>query len=585
MNIFEKEKEKGTSETQHEDYIVEAEQEQAKNIDVAKGKSSIRGMFENPYVTFVSFTATLGGMIFGYDQTITVSNVLALESFKNDFRDVLDADKKGIFVASLLIAAIFGALIGGPAADNKHLGRKWFISLSLCIFVLGATIQTAAQSIAWLYGGRVVAGLAVGALTECIPMYISECTPTNLRGSLVCLQQLSITFGIMVSYWITYGTSFIGSKYCNPELGSKGQYTGEPNAGQKAPSFDPKHDLPSDGICRQSDASWIIPFAIQILPALVLWVALFFMPRSPRFLLSIGKEDEARATLAKLRRRDAQDQVLNAELTDVKAEVIFEARVKEQYPHKGAISKFSEPYKALFRAGNRKRLLCGALTMFLQQYLGGNAMIYYSPTILGQAGIQGTSSTMIGTGVYGIVNFVATIPIVLIVDKVGRKPLLIIGAAGCLVCHLIVASLLASYNEQLPQDVGYAAVVFIFLFCVFNAISFSPIGWLLPSEIFPLSLRSTGVSITTAVTWASNMVIGLATPSMMEDMTSYGTFYFFGAWAALALVFSIFVLPETKGLTLEEMDKAFPGGNNSLQDKEMMEQVYQELGYDATLDR
>lgn len=333
--------------------------------------------------------------------------------------------------------------------------------------------------------------------------------------------------------------------YCNPELGSTGQYTGEPEQGQTAPSFDPYNDL-ADGVCRQSDAAWIIPFAIQILPALILWVALFFMPRSPRFLLSIGKEDEARATLAKLRRRDSHDQVVNAEIIEVKAEVMFNARVKEQYPHKGPISKFLEPYKALFRPGNRKRLFCGAYTMFSQQFIGVNAMIYYSPTILGQAGLQGNSTTMIGTGVYGIVNFVATIPVVLVVDKVGRRPLLIIGAAGCLVCHLIVASLLAGYNETLPQDAGYAAVVFIFLFCVFSAISFSPIGWLLPSEILPLSLRSTGVSVTTAVTWTSNMLIGLATPSMMEGMTSYGTFYFFAGESSE--IFSVHVLTQLQSL-------------------------------------
>lgn len=149
------------------------------------------------FSTFVACTATLGGFIFGYDQGV-VSNVLALESFKNDFRDVLDADIKGIFVASLLIAAIFGALIGGPIADSRYVGRKWFISGSLVVFVLGAAIQTGAQSIDWLYGGRVVAGLAIGALTECVPIYISEITPANLRGSLVCVQQLSITFGILV---------------------------------------------------------------------------------------------------------------------------------------------------------------------------------------------------------------------------------------------------------------------------------------------------------------------------------------------------------------------------------------------------
>ncbi|EIM23001.1 sugar transporter [Wallemia mellicola] len=586
MKLFKGEKDVQKEEAHLENPVDDAviEAEQAENIQAAKGNSSLRGIFDNPYVSFVATTATLGGFLFGYDQGV-VSNVLALESFKNDFRATLDPDTKGVFVASLLIAAIFGALAGGPLADCKYIGRKWLISGSLVLFVIGAVFQTAAQSMDWLYAGRVIAGLAIGALTECVPVYISEVTPANLRGSLVCVQQLSITFGILVSFWISYGTSFIGGMYCNPELGEQGLYTGEPDAGQKDPSFNPPQDLPADGICRQSDASWIIPFAIQIGPAIVLWIALFFMPKSPRFLLSVGKEDEARATLARLRRRDPHDQVVNAEVIEVKAEVMFNERVKEQYAHKGSISRAFEPYKALLRPGNRKRLFCGAYTMFSQQFIGVNAIIYYAPTVLGQAGLQGNSTTMIGTGVYGVVNFVATIPVVLIVDKIGRRPLLIIGAAGCLISHIIVASLLAGYDDSLPKDAGYAAVVFIFIFCVMSAISFSPIGWLLPSEAFPLSLRSTGVSVTTAITWTSNMIIGLATPSMFDGMTSYGTFYFFAGWSGLALLFALFILPETKGLTLEQMDQAFPGANNAVYEKEMMAQVYQELGYEAHLEK
>ena len=163
--------------------------------------------------------------------------------------------------------------------------------------------------------------------------------------------------------------------YCNPELGTTGRYTGEPEAGQNEPSFNPPADLPADGVCRQSDASWRITFALQALPALLFWVALFFMPQSPRFLLSLGKEAEARATLAKLRRRDEHDHVVDAEVIEVKAEVMFNARVKEQYAHKNSMSRALEPYKALFRKGNRKRLFCGAFTMFLQQFIGPNAMV------------------------------------------------------------------------------------------------------------------------------------------------------------------------------------------------------------------
>ncbi|KAI8168454.1 MFS glucose transporter mfs1 [Colletotrichum sp. SAR 10_70] len=469
--------------------------------DVVMPKKSVwRVLRENPYVFGLSAFASLGGLLFGYDQGV-VSGVMTMESFAATFpRIAIDSTFKGWFVSTLLLFAWFGSLINGPLAD--WLGRKGSMQLAVVIFILGAAFQTAASDVPLLFAGRAIAGLAVGMLTMIVPMYISELSVPDIRGTLVVLQQLSITLGILVSYWLEYGTQYIGGTRCAPDI----PYTGGTS---ELPTFDPRNDVGPDGCTGQSSASWRVPFGLQIFPALVLGLGMVFFPESPRFYLMRHKEDKALAALAKVRGLHPDTESLRAEYLGIKAEVLFDESLNP-------------------------------------------------PTMFAQLGLSGKTSGLLATGVYGIVNTLSTLPALFLIDKVGRRPLLMCGAAGTFISLVIVGGIIGGFGESLRtnKSAGWAGIAFIYIYDINFSYSFAPIGWVLPSEIFNLGNRSKAMSITTSATWMCNFIIGLVTPDMLEKI-GYGTYLFFAAFALIAFVMTYFFVPETRGKSLEEMDLVF----------------------------
>ncbi|PYI07060.1 general substrate transporter [Aspergillus sclerotiicarbonarius CBS 121057] len=513
-------------------------------------------IYQNPYLLGVASFSTLGGLLFGYDQGV-ISGVITMQSFGARFPRVFsDSSFKGRFVSTLLISAWFGSIINGPIVDR--LGRKLSINVAVIIFVVGSAIQCGAVNIPMLFAGRAVAGIAIGQLTMVVPLYISEVSTPQIRGGLVVLQQLSITIGILVSYWIDYGTNYIGGTRCAPSI----PYSG---GTASSPTFDPYTDVPRGGCTGQSEASWRLPLSIQIIPALILGLGMLFFPDSPRWLLMKERDDEALQALSKLRRQDRTNPALNNEYLEIKASIMLEnSFAKERFPNLSGVRLHVAQYTSLVTTWARfKRLAIGCCIMFFQQFMGCNALIYYAPTIFSQLGLDG--------------NTVNTLPALFLIDKVGRRVLLMFGAAGTCVSLVIVGGIVGAYGSNLihHRSAGWVGIAFIYIYDINFSYSFAPIGWVLPSEIFNLSIRSKAMSITTSATWMCNFIIGLVTPDMLDSIT-WGTYIFFAAFCLLAFAFTFVFIPETRGKTLEDMDLIF-GDTAAHEEKQRIVQIEAQL--------
>ncbi|KAH6677962.1 low-affinity glucose transporter HXT3 [Verticillium dahliae] len=379
---------------------------------------------ENPFIVGLSAFASLGGFLFGYDQGV-VPGVLTMKSF----------------------AATFPRINIDSGFKADWIGRKVSMLLAVGIFTVGSVFQTAANDVPLLFAARAIAGFGGGMLTMIVPMYISELSMPEIRGTLVVMQQLSITLGILVSYWLEYGTQYIGGTRCAPDIPYSGGTT-------NLPKFDPRYDVGPGGCTGQPDISWRIPFGLQILPALVLGIGMLFFPESPRFYLLRRKEDEALAALAKIRRVHLDTTSLRNEYLGIKAE----------------------------------RLAIGCCVAFLQQFMGYNAIIYYAPTMFSQLGLSGKTSGLLATGVYGIVNTLSTLPALFLIERVGRRPLLLCGAAGTFISLIVVGGIIGGFGESLRtnKSAGWAGIAFIYIYDINFSYSFAPIGWVLPSEISTL---------------------------------------------------------------------------------------------------
>ncbi|KAJ4362337.1 hypothetical protein N0V83_010430 [Neocucurbitaria cava] len=539
------------------------------------GSSSKVGVYkelrQNPYLLGLSAFASLGGFLFGYDQGV-VSGVLTMESFAATFpRIYLDSGFKGWFVSTLLLAAWFGSLVNGPVADR--IGRKGSIIIAVLIFTLGSAIQAGAVNIPMIFAGRAIAGLAIGMLTMIVPMYMSEISTAGIRGTLVVLQQLSITLGILISYWLEYGTQYIGGTRCAPDI----SYTGG-TADDR--TFDPRYDVGPNGCTGQSGAAWRVPFALQIFPGLVLGIGMLFFPESPRYYCMRDNEEAGIKALARVRRADPQDELLQKEYLAIKAEVIFEEQyARDKFPGKSGAALYLAGYTTLFSTWPAfKRTAIGCCVMFFQQFIGCNAIIYYAPTIFGMLGLNGKTTGLLATGVYGIVNTLSTLPALFLIDKVGRRPLLLCGAAGTFISLVIVGGVIGGYGDTLKDHpaAGWTGIAFVYIYDVNFSYSWAPIGWVLPSEIYNLGMRSKAMSLTTSSTWMCNFIIGLVTPDML-DRIGYGTYIFFAAFALIAFLFTWFLIPETKGKSLEEMDGVF-GDTTAHEEKTRLFNIAQSLG-------
>ncbi|CAG8743390.1 784_t:CDS:10, partial [Racocetra persica] len=349
----------------------------------------------------------------------------------------------------------------------------------------GSILQATATTFAQLYIGRIVSGISIGILSMMVPLYQSEISPKDIRGRLVSLQQFSITIGIAVSFWIDYAAEKI-----------------------------------------DSSNQWRIPLGIQCVPAFLLGTLI--LPFSPRWLLDHDRDDEALVVLARLRANgDKTDPVVTNEFNEIKENVGFEREIA------------AKSYLELVKIGPeniRKRVILGVSIQAFQQLTGINAIMYYAPQIFHNAGLESNSSSLLATGINGIVNMLATIPAILWIDTWGRKPTLING----------------NFHVNHRDNIGSS-----------YAYSWGPGGWIYPAEIFPLRIRGKALSITTASNWLFNFIIGQVVPTLLDSIT-WGTYIIFGILGLTMGISILLFFPETKGKTLEEMDDIFGDKKSAL---------------------
>ncbi|KEQ80945.1 general substrate transporter [Aureobasidium pullulans EXF-150] len=498
----------------------------------AYGPAGIAGIFGNSYVALCAAFSAMGGLLFGYDQGV-VSVTLTMDDFLERFHQIAPESggasfNKGLLTAMIELGALFGALNTGWIADKYS--RKYCIVIAVVVFVIGSALQTASINYDMLIVARLIGGIGIGSLSAVAPMYISEISPPEIRGTLLVLEEFSIIVGIVVAFWITYGTRYMSTEW-----------------------------------------SWRLPFLLQILPGLVLGVGIVFLPFSPRWLGSKGRDEEALHALTQLRRLPATDPRVQQEWFDIRAEARLVNEIsKERHPDLQDGSRTSRmklelaSWADLFKKGCLRRTHVGVGIMFMQQFVGINALIYYSPTLFETMGLN-SSMQLIMSGVLNIMQLVGCSTSIWTMDRFGRRTLLLWGSFFMAASHIIISGLVGEGQKNWDANggMGWAAVAFLLIYMVAFGASWGPVPWALPSEIFPSSLRAKGVALSTCSNWLNNFIIGLVTPPLISGTNNYGAYIFFAAFCVFSGIWVFFCVPETNGRSLEEMDHVFrdAGGN------------------------
>ena len=447
----------------------------------------------NGYLYLVCLVAALGGFLFGFD-TAVISGTVSL--VKHDFN--LDAIYEGWFVSCALLGCIIGVGVSGKLSDKY--GRKIVLILSAVLFLASAVGCMLSASFTVLVLFRLIGGLGIGVASMVSPLYISEFSPSRYRGMMVSLYQLALTVGIVVAY---FSNAYLLG-HANDTFDNRGLQL-----------------IFSNGV-------WRAMLGLGALPAAIFLVSLFLVPESPRWLLLKGDEKTAINTLIKI---DGEDNAYR-ELRDFKLQDNQE----------------SASLKQLFTPVYRKALWIGLLLPFLSQVCGINAVIYYGPRILEQAGFT-LNNALGGQVTIGLVNVVFTFVAIFTVDKWGRRPLLFVGVGGAVTSLIIIGTLFI-----LGITSGPWILIFILAFIACFAFSFGPVCWVVIGEIFPNAIRGKAMALATLSLWVGNFFVGQLTPVMLEGIGSAGTFWLFALCCSPALWITWKLIPETKGKSLEMIE-------------------------------
>ncbi|KIK70020.1 hypothetical protein GYMLUDRAFT_255229 [Collybiopsis luxurians FD-317 M1] len=488
------------------------------------GIDSREGKFQNIRVYWLAFIAYWGIVLFGYDTGIAggvVGNIFFQKTFgiadSSGHIDTKKSDDVSSNVVSVLQAgAFFGALISAPV--SAKFGRKWPLFLYTVIFVVGAILTTvpsgsSGDGLGKIYGGRVISGFGIGAISAVSPAFVSECAPKAVRGQITGLFQVMVAFGVMLSYFINLG---VGLHFPN-----------SPNI-------------------------WRVPFGFQLVPAGIMAVGLLTIRESPRYLASVGRSEEAIANLAYLRRASPDSEAVILEMAEIEAAIKEEREAREGLGLK----------EAFLGKGNAIRFVIAFTIFLLQQWSGQNAVNYYAPQIFASIGFTGTKNSLLASGVYGILKLVSTTVFILFgVETLGRKLSLFISAMGMGILFYIVGAILkthpppatsANSAPATPSPASRAMAAMLYIYVCFYSMGWGPLPWVYVSDIFPTRTRHYGLAMASASQWLWNFVLTKQTPIMKTEL-GYKLFITFASVCIFNAVFAL-LIPETKGKSLEEMD-------------------------------
>ena len=455
------------------------------------------------YLTLVCLAATLGGLLFGYDTAVISGAIGFLETHFE-----LSPDMVGWAAGCALLGCVFGAAMAGVISDR--LGRKKVLVLSAILFLISAIGTAVPHALTQFVIFRIIGGIGVGAASMTSPMYIAEISPARIRGRMVSVNQLAIVFGMLVVYFVNYFIAGHGD--------AVDQRSGVSVATEM---WNVVH-------------GWRWMFGSESLPAAALLVLLLFVPESPRWLIKQGRPEEARHILTRV---DGSDHA-GREMVEISDALLHES---------GSLGQ-------LFMPGMKIVLVIGVALAVLQQITGINVILYYGPDIFEQTGVK-TDVALLWQIIVGGCMMLFTLVAIWTVDKLGRKPLMILGAAGMGVC--LLASGLAFHFQQ----AGAWVLVFILGYIACFSLSVGPVAWVILSEIFPTKIRGRAMAIATCCLWVANYIISQTFPMMDENEWLVARFHHgfpfwvYAAFCVVLVVFMIVAVPETKGKTLEEIEQ------------------------------
>lgn len=447
------------------------------------------------YILFMALVAALGGILFGYD-TAVISGTTAIVKSQFALSDI----SEGWYVGCALIGSIIGVAVAGTLSDS--LGRKRTMLISATLFSISAIGCAVCGSFNSLVAYRIIGGLGIGIVSIVSPIYISEVSPAKIRGTLVSLYQLAVTVGFLLAYLVNW-------------IIASGADLATTDSSLWANMF--------------NSEMWRGMLGSETIPALLFFIIIFFIPESPRWLITKGKTARASVILSK---------IYNSE-TAVNEQIVSTCE---------SLGEDKGKWSDLLKPGILTAVIAGSAIAILGQFMGVNAVLYYGPKIFSEAGFD---NPMFSTVLVGAVNMLTTVLAVFIIDKVGRKQLIYWGVSGMIIC-LICIGIYFAWGSSLGLGNGFMLTFFLaYVFCC--AISISAIVFVLLSEMYPNSVRGRAMSVAGFALWIGTYLIGQLTPVLL-GWSQAGTFFIFAAMCVPYMLIMWKVIPETTGKTLEEIE-------------------------------